>query len=101
MQKRYGLIHKFFNLTLILSILWGNFSALAQTRRGSQAASQTISSNQTKQTTQKCSGAWTGVITYTRTQNQSDNKTVPRVSGRGEDTRDWQMKYDYKATVAV
>jgi pimeloyl-ACP methyl ester carboxylesterase len=49
----------------------------------------------------KCSGAWTGVVTYTRTQSQSDTKTVERVSARGKDTRNWEMKYDYKAQVAV
>lgn len=49
----------------------------------------------------KCSGAWTGTITYTRQQSMSDNKTVQRVSGRGQDTRTSDMKYDYKANVAV
>lgn len=66
-------------------------SASAQTRR--QAAA--------KPAAQKCSGAWTGTITYSRTQQMSDNKVIPRVSGRGKDTRDWRMKYDYKASVAV
>jgi len=47
------------------------------------------------------SEAWTGVITYTRSQSQTDNKTVERVSGRGKDTRNWEMKHDYKATVGV
>jgi pimeloyl-ACP methyl ester carboxylesterase len=45
--------------------------------------------------------AWTGVITYTRTQSQSETKTVERVSNRGKDTREWQMKLDYQATVGV
>jgi pimeloyl-ACP methyl ester carboxylesterase len=97
MKERNGFIYRFFNLTLIFTVLWGNFAALAQVKTGSK----TVSSNQTKQTAQKCSGAWTGSITYTRTQSMTDNKTVPRVSGRGEDKRDWQMKYDYKATIAV
>jgi pimeloyl-ACP methyl ester carboxylesterase len=48
-----------------------------------------------------CAGAWTGVVTYTRAQSQTNNKTVPRVSGRGEDTTRWEMRYDYRATVAV
>lgn len=29
-----------------------------------------------------CVGAWTGTVTYTRTQTNSDNKTVERISGR-------------------
>src|ERR1043165_6634774 len=49
----------------------------------------------------KCSGAWTGSITYTRTQSQTDNKTVPRVSGRGQDTRNWEMRYNYSAHISV
>lgn len=40
-------------------------------------------------------------MTYTRTQAATNHKTVQRVSGRGEDTTDWQMNYNYKATVAV
>ena len=47
------------------------------------------------------SEAWTGVITYTRTQSQADSKTIERVSGRGKDTRNWEMNYNYKATVGV
>lgn len=31
----------------------------------------------------------------------SDHKVTQRVSNRGKDTRDWEMKYDYKASVAV
>ncbi|MGC4071068.1 MAG: hypothetical protein QM760_00810 [Nibricoccus sp.] len=47
------------------------------------------------------SEAWTGVITYSKTQSQSDNKTVERVSARGKDTRNWEMNFDYKAMVGV
>lgn len=71
------------------------FGVLGQTRRpGKVAASQASR-------TSKCSGAWTGTIRYSRIQSRSDNKTVERVSGRGKDTRDWQMKYDYQAQIAV
>ena len=86
---------KFYCLILVFNILIS--PAFAQAKR----AGQTVSANQPKQTAQKCSGAWTGTITYTRTQSMSDNKTVERVSGRGKDTTDWQMKYDYKASVSV
>jgi len=47
------------------------------------------------------SGAWTGIVSYTRTQTNTNDKTVQRVSGRGEDTTNWEMKYDYKARVAI
>jgi triacylglycerol esterase/lipase EstA (alpha/beta hydrolase family) len=69
-------------------------AALAQ-RRGSAVASTKTAS------APKCSGAWTGVVTYRRTQSASDNKKVERVSGRGHDTRNWEMKYEYAARVVV
>lgn len=88
---------KFTAFVLCFGILSGSITSLfAQTRRGGQTAA-----NQTKTSAPKCSGAWTGTITYTRTQTMTDNKTTERVSGRGKDTREWQMKYDYKAQVAV
>jgi hypothetical protein len=49
----------------------------------------------------KCLGAWTGIISYSRTQSLSNSKTVERVSGRGQDTTNFEMKYDYKASVIV
>ncbi len=49
----------------------------------------------------KCSGAWTGTVSYTRTQSMSDTKTEKRVSGRGEDTRNFEMRYNYSARVSV
>jgi pimeloyl-ACP methyl ester carboxylesterase len=73
----------------------------AQTRRApSKSQTQTAASAPPKRAA-ACSGAWTGVVTYTRTQGQTNNKTVPRVSGRGEDTTQWEMRYDYRASVAV
>src|SRR5215203_648965 len=49
----------------------------------------------------KCSGAWTGTVTYKRIQARSDQKKVDRVSGRGHDSRNWEMKYEYNARVVV
>lgn len=50
----------------------------------------------------KCtSSAWTGLITYKRSQGMTDSKTVERVSGRGQDKTNFEMKYEYKAEVAV
>lgn len=83
----------FLGLFLIYSNI---FNAFAQTKRGNQTAS----SNQTKAVT-KCSGAWTGRISYNRTQSMSDNKTVERVSGRGQDTTSFEMNYNYSAQIAV
>src|SRR5688572_5594173 len=64
------------------------------------AQRRTVSANKPA-SAPKCSGAWTGSITYTRTQSMSDSKKVERVSGRGHDSRNWEMKYDYNARVSV
>lgn len=84
-------LYKFYTFALILSIFAGTFQTFAQK----------TAANKKTAPAPKCSGAWTGSITYKRTQSMSDNKTVERVSGRGKDTRDWQMKYDYNAQVSV
>ena len=86
---------------LLVAVTSGAAPAGAQTRRApSRAGAQTAAAAAPKKAP-ACSGAWTGVVTYTRTQTATNNKTVPRVSGRGEDTTDWEMKYGYRATVAV
>jgi pimeloyl-ACP methyl ester carboxylesterase len=94
MLKNQGILKKIYCFALLASFALSALPLSAQTRKAATA-------NKTAAAAQKCSGAWTGTITYTRTQSMSDNKTEQRVSGRGQDTRDWQMKYDYKATVAV
>ncbi len=83
---------------LLVFIFSSNFFVFAQARKTTNA--QTASGG-TKQTAQKCSGAWTGNVNYTRTQTMTDSKTVKRVSNRGEDKRNWEMRYNYKASVAV
>jgi hypothetical protein len=90
-------IRQLFSAALLLCLTAG--AVPAQTRRA-PAKTRTAAAAQPRQAA-ACSGAWTGVVTYTRTQSQTNNKTVPRVSGRGEDKTDWEMKYDYRATVAV
>ena len=97
MKERNQFIHRIFALILLFTVICGNLSVFAQVKTGSK----TPVANGSKQTAQKCSGAWTGSIIYTRYQKMTDNKTTPRVSSRGEDKRDWEMIYDYKAAVAV
>jgi pimeloyl-ACP methyl ester carboxylesterase len=65
-----------------------------------QAPKSSLASNKTASTA-KCSGGWTGSVKYTRTQSMSDYKTVKRVSNRGEDSRRWEMNYNYSAVVGV
>ncbi len=94
MKERNGFLYTLFNLSLIFTILCGNSAVFAQVKTGGKTPAS-------KQSAQKCSGAWTGNISYTRTQSMSDSKTEKRVSTRGEDKRDWEMRYNYKASVAV
>jgi pimeloyl-ACP methyl ester carboxylesterase len=90
-----------FIFSLLISLLLNSFPVITQTRRASRPGNQQVASNQSTKNAVSCSGAWTGVIRYTRTQSSTNNKTVPRVSGRGEDTTNFQMDFNYKATVAV
>lgn len=87
MQRRFIFVKQFIALIIIFSF---STTVFTQTKK-------TAATNQPK----KCSGAWTGNITYTRTQTMTDSKTTKRVSNRGEDTRNWEMRYNYKASVAV
>jgi pimeloyl-ACP methyl ester carboxylesterase len=47
------------------------------------------------------SGAWTGSVTYSRTLQVDDEKTVERVSNRGLDYKQSRLYYEFKANVAV
>jgi hypothetical protein len=101
MKARVGL-KRIYNFILLLSLACNALHVTAQTRRaGARPGAQAAASGPSKAKAQTCSGAWTGVINYTRTQTNSNNKTVQRVSGRGEDTTDWQMNYNYRAAVSV
>jgi len=48
-----------------------------------------------------CSSGWAGTIQYTRSQANSDAKTEQRVTGKGTETTNWSMTYDYVAQVSV
>jgi pimeloyl-ACP methyl ester carboxylesterase len=95
MLSRKFLKVRLFTLIALLSVLNSSIVLFAQTRRTS-----TVASNKPKASA-KCSGAWTGSITYTRSQSSSNSKTVERVSGRGQDTTNFEMSYNYRAQVAV
>lgn len=87
---------RFFVLLALISLISGQFHVVAQTRRNAGVASAKGPAK-----SQQCSGAWTGTISYKRTQSASDSKRVERVSARGFDDRKWEMKYDYNARVSV
>ncbi|MBK9527641.1 MAG: hypothetical protein IPO41_04835 [Acidobacteria bacterium] len=76
------------------SLVFAHLPLFAQAPKSGQVAAK-------KRAAGKCSGAWTGNITYTRTQSMNETKTTQRVSNRGKDTRTMEMRYNYKASVAV
>lgn len=78
----------------ILTILFADFSAFAQKKTP-------VAANKTKTSAPKCSGAWTGNIAYSKSMSMSENKTEERVSTRGTDKKNWELKYRYKASVAL
>jgi len=86
---------------LLATTCGGTLPVAAQTRRAPAAVKTQTAAAPAAKKAPACTGAWTGVVTYARTQSQSNSKTVPRVSGRGEDKTDFQMSYNYRATVAV
>jgi len=92
MYKSTNFLRKVSCLLLITTVLSNVLPIFAQKKSAT---------TQPKQTQAKCSGAWTGVVSYTRTQTMTNEKTVERVSTRGEDKTNWEMKYDYKARVRV
>lgn len=49
----------------------------------------------------KCTSGWAGMVEYSRHQANSNSKTEQRVTGKGTETTDWSMTYDYAAQVAV
>ena len=57
---------------------------------------------ESSQSAQACtSSAWTGTVTYRKSHSMADGKAVDRVSGRGQDIRDFRMNYNYQALVSV
>ena len=97
MKERNQFLYSLFSLVLIFTILCGNFPTPAQIRIGAGTAPVVK-----PKPARKCaSGAWTGNVTYTRTQTMTDSKTTERVSTRGRDQRDTEIRYNYAASVAV
>lgn len=86
MQRRNVLIRQFIVLLLLFGLL---FSVVFAQKKPTQPKPST------------CTGAWTGNITFSRTQTLTDSKVTPRVSARGKDTRETELKLRYNASVAV
>lgn len=93
---RDHIVRKIYCVIFLASLAASSVPLFAQAKRGAATAS-----SKSALRGPKCSGAWTGTIKYTRTQSMTNNKTVDRVSGRGKDTTNFEMKYDYKAQVSV
>ncbi len=85
------------SVLMLACVLCGAVPAGGQARLVSAVTPQ----KKAKAAPASCSAAWTGLVAYTRTQSDQHSKTVPRVSGRGEDKTDFRMSYNYRAAVAV
>jgi len=94
-QRSRNLAERLACTVFILSLIGSNLAVFGQTPRGKTVASKRSSA------VAKCSAAWTGTVGYSRTQSTTNNKRVERVSNRGYDTTNFEMKYDYNARVAV
>jgi hypothetical protein len=81
------------NAIILFSIILSSVSAFGQRSRAVAANKSAAVS--------KCSGAWTGTVNYSRTQTTVNNKRVERVSGRGYDTTNFELNYNYAAQVLV
>jgi hypothetical protein len=77
------------------SLLCSSLPAFAQAPRNSQVAAKK------RPTAGKCSGAWTGVVTFMRTHKQEDTKRTERVSMRGVDVKSYEIKGEYSAQIVV
>ncbi len=90
-----GLVYKLGVVFILSGVLGSSLSIAAQATRGGRVATNKPAS------APKCTGGWTGSVKYTRSQSMTDNRTGKLVSSRGEDTRQWEMKYKYSAVVGV
>ncbi|MBX3290463.1 MAG: alpha/beta hydrolase [Acidobacteria bacterium] len=89
-------LYSIFSVMALASAMTPSMHLFAQAKGGGTVAASRKGSAPTK-----CSGAWTGTVTYKRTQSMTNNKTVDRVSGRGQDTTNFEMNYNYSARVSV
>ena len=94
MTSRRNLFTHILFLVTCCNLISAGSPAFGQ-RKGTATAANKASS------APKCSGAWTGTVTYKRTQAMANQKKVERVSGRGYDSTNWEMKYEYNARVVV
>ena len=94
MKRKRKIGRKVICVMFFTSLLMASLPVFGQAPKGNQVAAKT-------KPKAKCSGAWTGVVTLTRVQRQTDRKETPRVSMRGTDVRDYEMKGDYEAQIVV
>lgn len=96
MCKRKNFGSRLASAIFLVSMLGTSVQVFGQAPKGSKSAGVKTASSGTA-----CSAAWTGSITYQRTQSMTSHKEVPRVSARGSDTTEFEMNYEYNAQVAV
>lgn len=92
---------KLFSVILLASIFSGAFSVSAQTGRG---AKRTPANSKTagKKTAPKCSGGWSGTITYTKTLDETGSSDEPGIrKGKDRLIQQWSHIVDYNGRMVV
>lgn len=79
---------KFVGLFLLTTVLLGNISAFAQSKRGNSQ----VAANQKKDAAKDCKGNYTGVVTYNRTIKQNHS---------GEYGSFFNRTYTYDSTISI
>jgi pimeloyl-ACP methyl ester carboxylesterase len=82
---------KFISLFLLTTILFGNISTFAQTKRNTAGGGQ-VAANQKKEDKKDCKGNYTGVVTYNRTIKQNHS---------GEYGSFFARTYTYDSTISI
>lgn len=60
-----------------------------------------VTASQNNATPQNCTGKWSGLVSYKRSQHYTDNSQEERNSGRGTDSRSFQLDYEYQAKIKL
>lgn len=100
MHRIFNFSGQFVALTIILSSLFSTFAQTTRQTRSKPATKTAVSTSQTVRQTQKCNGGWSGVVTFTKTLNESSDTTVKNNAGgttRNAVARDY--KYAGRITV--
>ena len=99
-RSYFQFINRLYSFILCASILSGSFAVFGQKRRTTAPkTNQTVSS---KQTSQKCAGGWSGVVTFSKTLKDSLESDEPGIRKEKDRIKHKTSRdYDYSARAVV